>query len=89
MSLPHVRIANGDDDVFFFFYSSSVLTRILNRVRKWEDLGKMRSFVKQTEIKLGLDESYRELRTCSMRFNVRPSALLSLSFLFLLRGLCH
>ena len=50
---------------------SSVLTRILNRVRKWEEMGKMRSFVKQTEIRLGLDESYRELRTCSMRFNVR------------------
>ncbi|KAI0282529.1 hypothetical protein BGY98DRAFT_88392 [Russula aff. rugulosa BPL654] len=47
-----------------------VLTRILNRVRKWEDLGKMRSFVKQTEIKLGLDESYRELKACSMGFNI-------------------
>ena len=52
-------------------FHSSVLTRILNRVRKWEEMGKMRSFVKQTEIRLGLDESYRELRTCSMRFNVR------------------
>ncbi|KAI9508854.1 ras guanine nucleotide exchange factor domain-containing protein [Russula earlei] len=47
-----------------------VLTRILGRVRKWEELGKMRSFVKQTEIRLGLEESYRELRTCSMRFNI-------------------
>jgi hypothetical protein len=53
------------------FSLTSVLTRILNRVRKWEDLGKMKSFVKQTEIKVGLDESYRELRACSMRFNVR------------------
>ncbi|KAF8496698.1 ras guanine nucleotide exchange factor domain-containing protein [Russula emetica] len=47
-----------------------VLTHILNRVRKWEDLGKMRSFVKQTEIRMGLDESYRELKACSMRFNI-------------------
>ena len=60
-----------------FFYSS-VLTRILNRVRKWEEMGKMRSFVKQTEIRLGLDESYRELRTCSMRFNVRCACSLFL-----------
>ena len=51
--------------------AASVLTHILNRVRKWEELGKMKSFVKQTEIRLGLDESYQELRTCSMRFNVR------------------
>jgi hypothetical protein len=50
---------------------TSVLTHILNRVHKWEDLGKMRTFVKQTEIKQGLDESYRELKACSMRFNVR------------------
>lgn len=55
----------------FTAHFTSVLTRTLNRVRKWEDLGKMRSFVKQTEIKLGLDESHRELKTCSMRFNVR------------------
>ena len=54
---------------------TSVLIRILNRVRKWEDLGNMRSLVKQAEIKQGLDESYRELKACSMRFNVR-------SFLF-------
>ncbi|KAI0287928.1 ras guanine nucleotide exchange factor domain-containing protein [Russula brevipes] len=47
-----------------------VLTRILNRVRKWVELGKMRSFVKQTEIRMGLDESYQELRTCAMRFNI-------------------
>jgi hypothetical protein len=52
-----------------------VLTRILKRVRKWEDLGKMRSFVKQTEIRMGLDESYRELKACSMRFNVRSFSL--------------
>ena len=51
--------------------SASVLTHILNRVHRWGDLGKMKSFVKQTEIKIGLDESYRELRACSMRFNVR------------------
>jgi len=55
--------------------SSSVLTRILNRVRKWEEMGKVRSFAKQTEIKLGLDESYQELRACSMRFNVRCAPL--------------
>ncbi|KAI0255389.1 hypothetical protein BJV78DRAFT_1279551 [Lactifluus subvellereus] len=47
-----------------------VLTRILERVRKWADLGKMKSFVQQTEIRLGLDESYRELQSCSMRFNI-------------------
>ena len=56
---------------FFWPLFTSVLTRILDRVRKWGDLGKMKSFVKQREIKLGLDESYRELRACSMRFNVR------------------
>jgi hypothetical protein len=45
-----------------------VLTHILNRVRRWEDLGKMKSFVKQTEIKLGLDESYQEpaARLCGL-----------------------
>ncbi|KAH9989792.1 hypothetical protein BJV77DRAFT_1015930 [Russula vinacea] len=47
-----------------------VLTHILSRVHKWEELGKMKSFVKQTEIRLGLDASYQELRTCSMRFNI-------------------
>ncbi|KAI0303379.1 hypothetical protein B0F90DRAFT_1816200 [Multifurca ochricompacta] len=47
-----------------------VLTRILEKVNKWGELGKMRSFVKQTEIKMGLDESYRELHTCSMQFNI-------------------
>ncbi|KAI0003232.1 hypothetical protein BJV74DRAFT_881694 [Russula compacta] len=47
-----------------------VLTRILNRVRRWGDMGKMRSFVKQTEIRVGIDESYQELRTCSMQFNI-------------------
>jgi len=59
-------------------FLSSVLIRIHDRVHKWEELGKMRSLVKQTEIKLGLDESYRELRTCSMRFNVRHPFLFSL-----------
>jgi hypothetical protein len=49
----------------------SVLTRILKRVAKWAELGKMKSFVKQTEIKMELEESYRDLQTCSMRFNVR------------------
>lgn len=49
----------------------SVLNRILKRVAKWAELGKMRSFVKQTEIKMELEDSYRDLQTCSMRFNVR------------------
>jgi glycine cleavage system protein P-like pyridoxal-binding family len=65
---------NANQHDFF----SSVLIRIHDRVRKWEELGKMRSLVKQTEIKLGLDQSYQELRTCSMRFNVRHPFLLSL-----------
>ena len=51
---------------------ASVLTHILNRVRKWEQMGRIKSFVKQREISMGLDESYRELSACSLRFNVRP-----------------
>ncbi|KAI0262880.1 hypothetical protein BC834DRAFT_939214, partial [Gloeopeniophorella convolvens] len=47
-----------------------VLTRILDRVNKWAELNKMRSFVKQTEIKIGLEESERELEACSIRFNI-------------------
>jgi hypothetical protein len=53
-----------------------VLIRILKRVAKWAELGKMKSFVKQTEIKMELEESYRDLQTCSMRFNVRRVYLL-------------
>lgn len=55
----------------------SVLDRILKRVEKWAAHGKMRSFVKQTEIRMELEDSYRELQTCSMRFNVRRLSLLS------------
>ena len=52
-----------------------MLTRILKRVAKWAELGKMKSFVKQTEIRMELEDSYNELQTCSIRFNVsRPSA---------------
>ncbi|KAH9057104.1 ras guanine nucleotide exchange factor domain-containing protein [Lactarius deliciosus] len=47
----------------------SVLTHIHKRVAKWAELGKMKSFVKQTEIKAELDDSYRELEACSARFN--------------------
>jgi hypothetical protein len=68
MSFARLRLIY---DLFFLALFTSVLTGILNRVRKWEDLGNMRSFVKQREIKLGLDESYRELKAYSMRFNVR------------------
>ena len=38
---------------------------------KWAELGKMKSFVKQTEIKMELEDSYHELQTCSMGFDVR------------------
>ncbi|KAH9057640.1 hypothetical protein EDB87DRAFT_1746990 [Lactarius vividus] len=47
-----------------------VLTYIHKRVAKWAELGKMKSFVKQTEIKAELDDSYRELEACSVRFNI-------------------
>ncbi|KAH9977150.1 kinase-like domain-containing protein [Lactifluus volemus] len=47
-----------------------VLRNILKRVHKWADLGKMKSFVQQTEIRLGLYKSYRELQSCSVRFNI-------------------
>ncbi|KAI9457793.1 hypothetical protein BJY52DRAFT_1223704 [Lactarius psammicola] len=47
-----------------------VLTCILKRVAKWAELGKMRSFVKQTEIRTELEDSYRELQTCSIQFNI-------------------
>ncbi|KAH9967849.1 hypothetical protein BC827DRAFT_1168576 [Russula dissimulans] len=47
-----------------------VLTRILNRMRTLGELGKIKSFAKQAEIKLELDKSYQELRACSMRFNL-------------------
>ncbi|KAH9039389.1 ras guanine nucleotide exchange factor domain-containing protein [Lactarius hengduanensis] len=47
-----------------------VLTHIHKRVAKWAELGKMKSFVKQTEIKAELDSSYRELEACSVRFNI-------------------
>ncbi|KAH9171467.1 kinase-like domain-containing protein [Lactarius sanguifluus] len=47
-----------------------VLTHIHKRVAKWAELGKMKSFVKQTEIKAELDNSYRELEACSVRFNI-------------------
>ncbi|KAF8266619.1 hypothetical protein EI94DRAFT_1786854 [Lactarius quietus] len=47
-----------------------VLSRILKRVARWAEFGKMKSFVKQTEIKNELEDSYHELQTCSMRFNI-------------------
>jgi len=52
-----------------------VLTGIFKRVAKWAELGRMKSFVKQTEIRMELEDSYRELQTCSMKFNVRPHSL--------------
>ena len=53
----------------------SVLTGIFKRVAKWAELGRMKSFVKQTEIRMELEDSYRELQTCSMKFNVRRHSL--------------
>ncbi|KAI9433953.1 ras guanine nucleotide exchange factor domain-containing protein [Lactarius indigo] len=48
----------------------SVLTHIHKRVAKWAELGKMKSFLKQTEIRAELDDSYRELEACSVQFNM-------------------
>ena len=64
------KVGNGSCGAFL-----SVLTRILKRVAKWAEFGKMKSFVKQTEIKMELEECYRDLQTCSMRFNVRRVSL--------------
>ncbi len=84
--------AAGDRALISAFLS--VLTRILEQMSKWAELGKMRSFVKQTEIRMELDKSYRELQTCSMRFNVRRQSLYlshvtsSLTFTLACRSLC-
>ncbi len=53
-------------------YSPRAIERILNRVLVWAGYGDATAFVKQNEIQLGIDESYRELSVCSDRFAVRP-----------------
>jgi hypothetical protein len=47
----------------------------MKQVAKWAELRRMRSFVKQKHIKMELEESYHDLQTCSMQFNVRRISL--------------
>ena len=58
----------------------SVISRIRSRVQVWAAHNKVKSFVHQTDIKQGIDASYRELETCLRQFNVCPLPPESRSF---------
>ncbi|KAI0050015.1 ras GEF, partial [Auriscalpium vulgare] len=65
----------------------SLIERVYERVRQWAVYPKLKSMVKQNEIKLGIEESYRELDSVSMQFNVQSSHLLAIAFH--IRSLVH
>jgi hypothetical protein len=48
-----------------------VIKGILERVSGWEGLDEAAAFLKQNEIQNGIEESHRELTTCTSRFMVR------------------
>jgi hypothetical protein len=49
----------------------SAVERILKRVSGWAALGDTAAFMRQAEIRAGIEECHRELTTCSDKFTVR------------------
>ncbi|KII88779.1 hypothetical protein PLICRDRAFT_42015 [Plicaturopsis crispa FD-325 SS-3] len=51
----------------------STIRTIHRRMQNWSTLSRVKSFVKQSEIKEGIDASYRAIDACAMQFNVSVS----------------
>lgn len=51
----------------------SAVEYILKRVSTWAGLSDTAAFIRQNEIRAGIDECHRELTTCSDKFTVRHS----------------
>jgi len=50
----------------------SAVEHILKRVSTWAALSDTTAFMRQNEIRAGIEECDRELTTCSDKFTVRP-----------------
>lgn len=62
---------SADDLGPLFINPRSAIEDILERVLGWSRLDKTTAFVRQNEIRDGIEECRRELTTCTDRFSVR------------------
>ena len=54
-----------------FINPRRVIEHILGRILRWERLSDRAAFLRQNQIQIGIEQCYRELTACSVKFMVR------------------